>query len=323
MSFINNKKYKEIREASKNGNEKAKAIMQCLYKGEKQDALDRLLDDYYGVNVQEPIVEEQKFEERIDTESPFENDKAGTEAEQKVVEKEAIPMPSEEVLVEEELHTEEVPEYVETGNIEEGSEDSSNTAMFDGDLMDVLTKDIDGLLDTNDFEDLSFCDFLKNKKRDALRAKRNADYFKAYNPESRHLFMENNINDYKKGFDGKLKNIERRFNDYDKSLIGYSDGLKMILDDDVELNMDSVGSAYDEFVDSEKIMNSFGRYWDEDDNNIIKEELANLVAKYGKKNVEAVLNTLRNDNENYKNFLNNQVDTEIDRYSKSLEKILK
>jgi len=320
MSFINNKKYKEIREASKNGNEKARAIMQALYKSEKQDALDRLLDDYYGVNVQEPIVaEEQNFEERIDTESPFE------ETEQPVVEekeKEA-PMPSEEVLVEEELHEEKVPEYVETGNVEESSEDSSNTAMFDGDLMDALTKDMDGILDTNDFEDLSFCDFLKNKKRDALRAKKNADYFKAYNPESRHLFMENNINDYKKGFDGKLKNIERRFNDYDKSLTGYSDGLKMILDDDVELNMDNVGSAYDEFVDNENVMNSFGRYWDENDNNVIREELANLVAKYGKKNVEAALNTLRNDNENYKNFLNNQVDSEIDRYSKSLEKILK
>lgn len=317
MSFINNKKYKEIREASKNGNEKARAIMQALYKSEKQDALDRLLDDYYGVNVQEPIVaEEQNFEERIDTESPF-------ETEQPVVEEKEAPMPSEEVLVEEELHEEEVPEYVETGNVEESSEDSSNTAMFDGDLMDALTKDMDGILDTNDFEDLSFCDFLKNKKRDALRARKNADYFKAYNPESRHLFMENNINDYKKGFDGKLKNIERRFNDYDKSLTGYSDGLKMILDDDVELNMDNVGSAYDEFVDNEKVMNSFGRYWDEDDNGVIREELANLVAKYGKKNVEAALNTLRNDNENYKNFLNNQVDSEIDRYSKSLEKILK
>lgn len=319
MSFINNKKYKEIREASKNGNEKARAIMQALYRSEKQDALDRLLDDYYGVNVQEPIVaEEQNFEERIDTESSFEKEQPVMEEKEK-----EVPMPSEEVLVEEELHEEKVPEYVETGNIEESSEDSSNTAMFDGDLMDALTKDMDGILDTNDFEDLSFCDFLKNKKRDALRAKRNADYFKAYNPEFRHLFMEKNINDYKKGFDGKLKNIERRFNDYDKSLTGYSDGLKMILDDDVELNMDNVGSAYDEFVDNENVMNSFGRYWDESDNSVIREELANLVAKYGKKNVEAALNTLRNDNENYKNFLNNQVDSEIDRYSKSLEKILK
>ena len=322
MSFINNKKYKEIREASRTGNDKAMAIMQALYKGEKQDALDRLLDDYYGVNVQEPVVEEQHFEERVDTENPFGNDKAGTEEVQEVKEEPAVPMPSEEVLVEEELHTEDVPEYVETGNVEEAT-DSSNTAMFDGDLMDALTKDMDGLLDTNDVDDLSFCGFLKNKKRDMLRAKRNADYFKAYNPESRHSFMENNINDYKKGFDGKLKNIERRYNDYNNSLNGYSDSLKMILDDDVELNMENVGGAYDEFVDNENVMNSFGRYWDANDNNSIKEELANLVAKYGKKNVEAALNTLKNDNENYKNFLNNQVDTEIERYSKSLEKILK
>ena len=62
MSFINNKKYKEIREASKGGNEKAIAIMQALYRGTEQSALDRLLDDYYGVNqeVIPPVVEEKE-----------------------------------------------------------------------------------------------------------------------------------------------------------------------------------------------------------------------------------------------------------------------
>lgn len=316
MSFINNKKYKEIREASKNGNEKAMAVMQALYRGTKQDALDRLLDDYYGVN--QVVLPEVEEEVRVDTENPFEFE----EQQEQVVEEEQQPAPVASPI-EEELRPSEEEQPVPVSEVAEQVVEEQPTAIFDGDIMDSLKKDLDGLLDTNDIEDLSFGDFLKNKKRDALRSKKNADYFKAYSPESRQNYMTSNIDEYRKGFDGRLKNIERKYNDYGKSLGMYADKMNGFLDDDIELDVEKAGGAYDEFVDNENIMNSFGRYWDEADNNSITMELAELTKKYGKKNVMAALNSLGNDNENYKNFLNNQIDTEIDRYSKSLEKILK
>lgn len=191
------------------------------------------------------------------------------------------------------------------------------------DLTATLDTEMEGLLDENEIEDLSFGDFLGNKKRDGLRGRKNADYFKAYDPEGRANYMQNKVDAYKGKFDGRLKDIERRYNDMNKSLVGYSQGVNDMLDDEAELDMSSVNSAYDELTGNESVMSSFGRHWDENDNMAVMMELKSLIMKYGKKNVMAVLNTLQSDNENYKKYLNNQVDTEIGRYSKSVENLLK
>lgn len=191
------------------------------------------------------------------------------------------------------------------------------------DLTSTLDAEMDGLLDENELDDLSFGDFLSNKKRDGLRGRKNADYFKAYDPEGRANYMHNKIDAYKGKFDGRLKDIERRYNDMSKSIAGYTQGVNDMLDDSAELDMVSVNNAYDELTGNENAMRSFGRHWDENDNMSVMMELKSLIEKYGKKNVMAVLNTLQSDNENYKKYLNNQVDTEIGRYSKSVENLLK
>ena len=191
------------------------------------------------------------------------------------------------------------------------------------DLTSTLDTEMDGLLDENELDDLSFGDFLSNKKRDGLRGRKNADYFKAYDPEGRANYMHNKIDTYKGKFDGRLRDIERRYNDMSKSIAGYTQGVNDMLDDSAELDMLSVNNAYDELTGNENAMRSFGRHWDENDNMSVMMELKALIEKYGKKNVMAVLNTLQSDNENYKKYLNNQVDTEIGRYSKSVENLLK
>lgn len=191
------------------------------------------------------------------------------------------------------------------------------------DLTSTLDTEMDGLLDENELDDLSFGDFLSNKKRDGLRGRKNADYFKAYDPEGRANYMHNKIDAYKGKFDGRLRDIERRYNDMSKSIAGYTQGVNDMLDDNAELDMLSVNNAYDELTGNENAMRSFGRHWDENDNMSVMMELKALIEKYGKKNVMAVLNTLQSDNENYKKYLNNQVDTEIGRYSKSVENLLK
>ena len=191
------------------------------------------------------------------------------------------------------------------------------------DLTATLDSEMDGLLDENELEDLSFADYLGNKKRDGLRSRKNADYFKAYDLEGRTNYMQNKVDAYKGKFDGRLKDIERRYNDMSKSLAGYAQGVNDMLDDEAELDMNSVNSAYDELTGNGAVMGSFGRHWDDNDNASVMAELKALIMKYGKKNVMAVLNTLQSDNENYKKHLNNQVDTEIGRYSKSVESLLK
>lgn len=219
------------------------------------------------------------------------------------------PVEQESFNVPEELTPELMNETAEPGNVV--------------DLTSTLDAEMDGLLDENELDDLSFGDFLSNKKRDGLRGRKNADYFKAYDPEGRANYMHNKIDAYKGKFDGRLRDIERRYNDMSKSIAGYTQGVNDILDDNAELDMLSVNNAYDELTGNENAMRSFGRHWDENDNMSVMMELKALIEKYGKKNVMAVLNTLQSDNENYKKYLNNQVDTEIGRYSKSVENLLK
>lgn len=219
------------------------------------------------------------------------------------------PVEQESFNVPEELTPELMNETAEPGNVV--------------DLTSTLDAEMDGLLDENELDDLSFGDFLSNKKRDGLRGRKNADYFKAYDPEGRANYMHNKIDAYKGKFDGRLRDIERRYNDMSKSIAGYAQGVNDMLDDNAELDMLSVNNAYDELTGNENAMRSFGRHWDENDNMSVMMELKALIEKYGKKNIMAVLNTLQSDNENYKKYLNNQVDTEIGRYSKSVENLLK
>lgn len=211
----------------------------------------------------------------------------------------------------------ETPEELLPEVVEEAPEDNVV------DLTAALDSEMEGLLDEKELEDLSFADYLGNKKRDGLRGRKNADYFKAYDLEGRTNYMQNKVDAYKGKFDGRLKDIERRYNDMSKSLAGYAQGVNDMLDDETELDMNSVNSAYDELTGNGAVMSSFGRHWDDNDNASVMAELKALIMKYGKKNVMAVLNTLQSDNENYKKHLNNQVDTEIGRYSKSVESLLK
>jgi hypothetical protein len=279
MAFINNKKYLEISQAAKSGNEKAKMILQAMLKGNSQDELDGLVNDYYNVvNDVPPIEEINSYQE-----------------EQPAVEEE---------VVEAYDTTQEVqPEAV--------------------DLTSLLDGEMDGLLDENILDELSFSDYLSNKKKDAIRSKKNNDYFKAFDLDGRTKYVENKKNAYNNKFDASRRDIERHHNDLETSINSYSDKVNLMLDDDYDLNMDTANQAYEELTGNENAMKSFGRHWDQMDNDNMESVLRELVVKYGKKNVMAVLNTLKGDNDNYSNFKTNQIDTEISRYSKNLENLLK
>ena len=170
---------------------------------------------------------------------------------------------------------------------------------------------------------LSFSDFLKNKRRDALRSKKNNDYFRAFDMQGREDYLNNKKNAYNDKFSTNRRDIERQQNDLVKSLDNYSNKVNLMLDDDFELDMNSANSAYDDLTNNETAMKSFGRHWDEVDNQEMESTLQRLVLQYGKKNVIAVLNTLRGDADNYSKHKVNQIDTEINRYSKSLDNLLK
>lgn len=278
MAFLNNTKYKEIREAAKNGNEKALKILQAIRKNALQSDLDGLVDDYYKID-SAPIETPPQVEKEVIEEQP-------PVVEETIVEEEA-PAPAPEIDDE------------------------------------ALAKDFDGLIDDDEIDDISFADFLSNKKKDGIRSRKNADYFKAYSPEVRQAYMDNSINSYKNKFDNKLKDIDRNYRDMDNAITGYAKDIDLMLDDDIELNMDEAGKAYNDLVEDEGTMHGFSRSWDETDKISVEEALKGLIAKYGKKNVIAALNTLRNDNNGYRDYLNNRIDTSISGYSKKLENLLK
>lgn len=218
-------------------------------------------------------------------------------------------------IVEEQLKTEPTVEII-------NKDDSENihTIVDMGKVLDDETKN---LFDENEIKDISFSEYLSDKGRNALRLKKNADYFKAYDEKSREDYLNSKVNAYKEKFNGRLNDISRRGKDIAKSLDGYTRFANDYADDEKELDMPSVDSAYNDFTGNETVMSSFGRYWDEDDVKTIIQGLTELIEHYGKKNVVAVLNALKNDNDEYIKYLNGQIDTEIGRYTKSLENVLK
>lgn len=286
MAFLNNKKFTEIREAAKNGNQKASMILQAMLKNSPQQDVDNLVNDYYNINndvepLAEPVQETVEVNELTST--PSQDLEAGFE--------DVEPIETE------------MPAVV--------------------DLSSSLDAEMEGLLDENELDTISFGDFLANKQRDALRGRKNNDYFKVFDLDGRNTYMQDKIAKYGQKFDNNRRDIEREYLDLDKAIGNHINNVNYMLDDELELDTNQVGNAYDELVGNDKAMKSFGRHWDEQDNEEINLILQELVMKYGKKNIMAVLNTLKNDNENYKNFKNNQIDTEVNRYSKSVENLLK
>lgn len=218
-------------------------------------------------------------------------------------------------IVEEQPKTEPTVEIINDDNSE-----NIHTVVDMGKVLDDETKN---LFDENEIKDISFSEYLSDKGRNALRLKKNADYFKVYDEKSREDYLNSKVNAYKEKFNGRLGNISRRGKDISKSLDGYARFANDYADDGKELDMPSVDNAYSDFTGNEMVMSSFGRYWDEDDVKTIIQGLTELIDHYGKKNVVAVLNALKNDNDEYIKYLNGQIDTEIGRYTKSLENVLK
>jgi len=287
MPFLNNTKFKEIRTAANDGNEKAKMVLQALRQG-KQEDVDRLVEDYYAIPQQD--MEEVSVQTELEN-NPMENTSESVET----------PIQVEEPAQEEEFTSEPVIE----------------------DLTDVLDKETDGLFDENEIESMDFSKFLGNKRRDGIRAKKNADYFKAFNKDSVANYVNAKKDNYKKKFGDSLHDIDRQFNDYDKSIDVYSQGINDMLDDNVEVDMDVMGNVYNDIMDNNGIMHSFGRHWDDTDTSHVIEDLKELVAKYGKKNVLAALNVLKTDNSNFRDYRLGQINEEVERYNKSLDKIFK
>ena len=191
------------------------------------------------------------------------------------------------------------------------------------DLTEVLDGELDGIISETELEDISFKDFLGNKRSDALKARKNADYFKAFDQGGREAYLTSKADAYRNKFANRVNDIDRHYNDTNAALTRYSTSVNEMLDDDIELDTNVASQAYDDFTSNENAMHSFGRHWDNMDNENIKNILAELVSKYGKKNVQAALNVLMGDNEGYKSFRTNKIETEIGRYQKDLEKLLK
>ena len=234
MPYLNNTKFKEIRTAAGDGNEKAKMVLQALRQG-KQEDVDRLVEDYYS------IPQQNMNEVQIQTEL------------------QVNPMENTPESVEEPIHA----------GMEEITENLGSEPVIE-DLTDVLDKETDGLFDENEIAQITFSDFLGNKRRDGIRAKKNSEYFKAFNPESMTNYINTKKDSYKAKFGDSLHDIDRQFADYDKSIDMYSQGVNDLLDDDVEIDVNTMGNAYNEIMDNNGIMHSFGRYWDETDTGHIR-----------------------------------------------------
>lgn len=296
MAFINNKKFAEIRTAAKNGNEKALMILQAMRKLQPQADIDRLVEDYYAIPEEPQIQPVQGENYNVAEEQPKEEVSTVSDALDDVL--------SEDLSVDETADIPDLDADVQTYNL------------------DDITKDMDGLIDEDEIDDMSFADFLSDKKKNLKRAKKNADYFKMYDDDSRKQYSLNAVDKYKAKFGDLERDIDRRNKDTATALGLYEQSVADSLDDDIELNADNADKAYSDLTDDSGAMHAFGRYWDDDDKANVIEALKVLIGKYGKKNVLAAINTLKSDNENYKSYMHNKIDTEVGKYSKNLENLL-
>lgn len=296
MAFINNKKFAEIRTAAKDGNEKALMILQAMRKLQPQADIDRLVEDYYAIPEEPQIQPVQGENYNAAEEQPKEEVSTVSDALDDVL--------SEDLSVDETADIPDLDADVQTYNL------------------DDITKDMDGLIDEDEIDDMSFADFLSDKKKNLKRAKKNADYFKMYDDDSRKQYSLNAVDKYKAKFGDLERDIDRRNKDTATALGLYEQSVADSLDDDIELNADNADKAYSDLTDDSGAMHAFGRYWDDDDKASVVEALKVLIGKYGKKNVLAAINTLKSDNENYKSYMHNRIDTEVGKYSKNLENLL-
>lgn len=296
MAFINNKKFAEIRTAAKDGNEKALMILQAMRKLQPQADIDRLVEDYYAIPEEPQIQPVQGENYNVAEEQPKEEVSTASDSLDDVL--------SEDLSVEETADIPDLDADVQTYNL------------------DDITKDMDGLIDEDEIDDMSFADFLSDKKKNLKRAKKNADYFKMYDDDSRRQYSLGAVDKYKAKFGDLERDIDRRNKDTATALGMYEQSVTDELDDDIELNADNADKAYSDLTDDSGAMHAFGRYWDDDDKANVIEALKVLIGKYGKKNVLAAINTLKSDNENYKSYMHNRIDTEVGKYSKNLENLL-
>lgn len=191
------------------------------------------------------------------------------------------------------------------------------------DIMSQLDNELDGVIEEDDVPDMSFSDFVKRKHTDFIRSKKGPDYFKAFDPNGRSQYLADKEDKYGHKFDVNRKDIERSYRDYDGAINSYSQSVGDLPEDGQELNMDTASKAYDDLTGNEDVMHGFVRSWDEEDKGSVVQALQELCQKYGKKNVIAALNTIKGDNQAYHDFRGNQIDQEVGRYGKSLEKLLK
>lgn len=280
MAYIKNGVYLKIAELAKNGDERAKALLDHYMRKDYKDQedLDRMVGNIFNPEpeIQEPAAQEQ---EEVEDESP-----------------------------------------AQTVEVEEGVvEDPTVVAAS----FDVIDGDMDGLIDKTEIEDITFSDFLSNKKRDAERARKNHDYFLMYDADARNDYLTRSEEDYSKSFDALRGDIDRSHRDMEKALSDYALSVGDLADDGRDISDSDTSSAYDGIIDHWKDNHSFGRSWDEEDKKDVLEILNALVEKYGRKNVLGALNILKGDNDAYKAFRTGKIDSAIDSYSKSLEKILK
>lgn len=193
----------------------------------------------------------------------------------------------------------------------------------DEDDFSDLSKELDGLVDLPSIEPTSFREYVSSKEKSRRAAKKDAYYFKAFDPERRKVFLEKSKKDFSDSLNGKRRDIERSYGDISSALDIYGQYVSDMPEDYVELDILSSSKAYGDLVDNDGAMSSFGRSWDEKDLSEMKGELSELVSKYGKKNVVAMLNSLREDGNSWRDYGNNSIDSAVSNYGKALDKLLK
>lgn len=344
-------KIKELRKAASEGNAQAKAIIDKYMDDGDIEEIESMVSSYYGNKPsgneeKETVKTTEKFEDLFSDMKSHDSESEDDEYEwnssdgiKKADEKSNWEKKPEEKKPEEKKSDwdkpeEKKPEFKpedkkpeepksEPKSEESKPEDKSLETELKQYDFSALDGDFKDLIDEDEVKEISFGDFLKDKKKNRNRERKNSDYFKAYDQGERDAYSMSKKDEYGKKFDSSRNKLDRAYRDNGKAIDEYSRIVTSFPMEDGAIDMESSSKAYGEFTDNESAMGAFGRIWDADDTMAITNILTELANKYGKRNVISMLNSLKQDNEEWKAFGNGKMDDAIGNYGKSLDKLLK
>lgn len=200
--------------------------------------------------------------------------------------------------------------------------ENANVPQQEVDLTGILDDDLDGVIVDDEMHDDGLVEYLREKVKAMDLNGRTAEYFKKYDEAARKAYREKRAGLYKERLDRFMRQIEREYNDIDKSVKSYEEVIKALPEDGFGRDDVKTLEVYKKIIDDDGAMVALPRYFDDTDKAYLTDRLNKMVAEYGRDNVLRALGGIKYGNAKRWKDLQTQRDEYIGKYTIKLEDLL-